>query len=113
MTRVFVSGSFDDLRSRQVRFLEEAARLGPVWVLLWSDAVTQAVDGKRPKFSQAEREYFLNAIRYVERVILVDELVNPDRFPLSFFEHATWAIPVDHQAKSAFARQMGSSTNHS
>jgi cytidyltransferase-like protein len=110
MTRVFVSDSFDDLRSRQVRFLEEAARLGPVWVLLWSDAVTQSVDGKRPKFSQAEREYFLNAIRYVEQVILVDELVSPDLLPLSLFDTgATWAVPsdTDHQAKSVFCQANG------
>lgn len=30
MNSVIVSGGFDDLRSRQVRFLKEAASLGPV-----------------------------------------------------------------------------------
>jgi len=32
-----VSGGFEDIRSQDVRFLQEAARLGPLHILLWSD----------------------------------------------------------------------------
>ena len=71
-TKVIVTGSFDDLRSRQVRFLEEAARLGDVEVLLFSDEAARALDGREPKFPQAERQYFVRALRYVSRVILVE-----------------------------------------
>jgi cytidyltransferase-like protein len=70
MNTVYVSGSFDDLRSPQVRFLEEAARLGPVHVVLWSDAVVGQMQGKAPKFVEAERKYLLESIRYVNRVTL-------------------------------------------
>jgi cytidyltransferase-like protein len=67
---VVVTGGFDDLRSRHVRLLEEAARLGAVHVLLWSDEIVRSLEGK-PKFSQEERLYLLRAIRYVRRVTLV------------------------------------------
>lgn len=67
--KVIVSGGFDDIRSRHLRFLEEAAKLGEVTVLLWPDAVRESVSGKPPKFPLTERRYFLNAVRYVSRVI--------------------------------------------
>ncbi len=72
MNRIIVTGSFDVLRSRQVRFLEEASRLGMVQVLLYSDALSQALNGCPPKFQQDEREYFTGAIRYVGGVSVID-----------------------------------------
>ena len=38
-------------------------------MLLWPDATLQKLTGKAPKFPLAERQYFLNAVRYVSRVI--------------------------------------------
>jgi cytidyltransferase-like protein len=67
MPKVVVTGSFDDLRSRQVRFLEEASRSGPVTVLLWSDDTVTALGGIPPKFPQEERRYLVDALRFVER----------------------------------------------
>ena len=69
--QIVVTGAFDDLRSQQVRFLEEAARIGEVTVLLWADDLIRQVEGKEPGFPQAERVYFLQAIRFVRRVLLV------------------------------------------
>jgi cytidyltransferase-like protein len=71
--QVLVTGAFDDLRSRQIRFLEEAARLGEVTALLWADEVIHQFEGRLPKFPQAERAYFLQAIRFVRRVLLIGE----------------------------------------
>ncbi len=68
MKQVIVSGSFDDLRSRHIRLLEEAAKLGELHVLLWSDALT----GK-PKFPEAERLYLVQAMRYVSTVRIVND----------------------------------------
>ena len=48
---VFVSGSFDDLQSGQVRFLEEAAKLGRVHVLLWSDDAVREPSRQAPQVS--------------------------------------------------------------
>ncbi len=70
---VVVTGAFDDLRSGQIRFLEEAARLGEVTVLLWSDELVRQVEGRGPKFSDAERAYLLRAIRFVKRVAVVEK----------------------------------------
>jgi hypothetical protein len=50
-TQIVVSGGFDDLKSRDLRFLEEASKLGELSVLLWPDAMLQKLTGKAPKFS--------------------------------------------------------------
>ena len=76
MSHVFVTGSFDDLRSKHMRFLHEASRLGPVRVGLWSDEAVARATGKAPKFPAAERLYVLEATRYVSEVSPVDE---PDK----------------------------------
>jgi cytidyltransferase-like protein len=70
--KIIVTGSFDDLRSRQVRFLEEAAKLGEVEALLLSDEAVRAAGGREPKFPQAERQYFVQALRYVRKVSLAN-----------------------------------------
>jgi cytidyltransferase-like protein len=79
--QVIVSGAFDDIRSRDLRFLEEAAKLGELTVLLWADEIIQRQTGKAPKFPLAERSYFLKAVRHVSRVIPLDETVSPDSLP--------------------------------
>lgn len=75
MTPVIVSASFDDMRSGQIRLLQEASKLGPVTIRLWSDAAVAAATGQHPRFPQAEREYLVSAIRYVDRVAVTDEPV--------------------------------------
>ena len=69
MKHVIVSGAFDNIRSRDLRFLEEAAKLGELTVLLWPDALFEKLTGKKPQFPLVERLYFLNALRHVSRVI--------------------------------------------
>src|ERR1035437_4171890 len=71
--QVVVTGAFDDLRSRQIRFLEEAVRLGEVTALLWGDDLVYQMEGRGPKFPEAERAYVLRAIRFVRQVVLVGE----------------------------------------
>jgi cytidyltransferase-like protein len=83
MMRVLVSGSFDDLRSRKMRFLQEAARLGELHVRMWSDDVTLALTGSSPVFPQAERWYFLQAVRYLSHLALVNR---PE-------DAVTWTLP--------------------
>ena len=79
--QVIVTGAFDDFRSRQLRLLEEAARLGEVNLLLWPDEAIQSLTGRPPKFPLAERRYFLEAVRYVQRVSVAEAQVNPDALP--------------------------------
>jgi cytidyltransferase-like protein len=93
MPKVVVTGSFDDLRSRHVRFLEEASKLGNVHVLLWSDEGVQALDGTRPRFRQEERFYILQAIRYVTQVSLISPPVGRDVLPrLAEIRPDIWAL---------------------
>ena len=75
---ILVSGSFDSLHARQMRFLEEASRLGAVHLLLWSDALARAAGGQAPVFPQEERRYLLELVRYVSRVSLLDEPIDKD-----------------------------------
>jgi cytidyltransferase-like protein len=78
--QVIVSGGFDDMRSRDLRFLEEASRLGSLTVLLWSDQTLEQFTGTPPKFPLVERHYVLNAVRYVDRVIPIVN-ATPDSLP--------------------------------
>ena len=66
MRNVVVIGSFDNIRSHHIRFLQEASRLGNLHVLLWTDDAIAARTGAAPKFSEAKRTYFPDAVRYVD-----------------------------------------------
>ncbi len=80
MNKVVVSGGFDNLGSQDMRFLEEASKLGPLTVLLWPDDLLQQRTGAAPKFPLAERRYFLQATRFVSAVLpapVINELA-PD-----------------------------------
>jgi len=79
--QVVVFGGFDDIKSRDLRFLEEAGKLGELTVVLWSDKAIQEATGKAPKFPLAEREYFLNAVRYVNHVVPLDLVEAADKLP--------------------------------
>ena len=104
MTSVVVSGWFDNIRSHDLRFLEEAAALGELTVLLWSDSAIQQVAGKPPRFALEERRYFLNAVRYISRVIDVGTSATPDSLPeIAGLSAQIWA---DTQAAANAAREQ-------
>lgn len=93
MKDVLVTGPFDDLRSRDVRFLEEAAKLGRVRVGLWTDALVIARKQNPPKFAFAERFYLLEAIRYISRVFAVDAFPPAaDHGPRQMAAPGIWAV---------------------
>ena len=70
---VFVSGSFFGMQSPAIRFLEEAAKLGSVHVLLWVDEPDEAVPRGSMKFTVEERQYLLANNRYVSSVTIAEE----------------------------------------
>ena len=51
--RVVVCGGFDDIRSSDVRLLQEAARFGQLYVLLHDDKSLRSATGKDPKFPES------------------------------------------------------------
>lgn len=92
MSEVLVSGSFDDLRSADIRFLETAGARGEVHVLLWSDETVRRLTGRPPTFPELERKYLVEAVRYVSRVTLAPELVDEYGRPrLEELRPAVWA----------------------
>ena len=75
--KVVVLGSFDDLRAPDVRFLQEAARRGAIEVLLLSDRAADFSADRPPAFPVEERQYLVEAIRYVSTVTVIDEFRDP------------------------------------
>lgn len=106
--QVVASGGFDDVTSRDVRFLEEASKLGKLTVLVWPDAIVEQVTGAPPKFSVAERCYFLNAMRYVGTVVTADAWMDCDTLPKGLTV-AIWADyqPTASSARERYARENG------
>jgi cytidyltransferase-like protein len=101
--QVVVCGAFDDIRGPQLRFLEEASKLGDVTVLLWPDDTVSAVSGKPPKFPQPERVYFLNAVRYVSRVVPLSGTIAANVLPR--VENLSPRLWVDVKNEFLSARQ--------
>src|ERR1041385_8806571 len=107
---VAVAGAFDDLRSRDLRFLEEAAKLGAVTALMQSDGAIQRTTGRAPKFPEAERLYFLRAVRYVTDVRMIDGELRGDALPESAgFKPSAWVVSAqqDAAAKKKFCAGRG------
>jgi len=107
---IIVCGGFDDLRSPHLRFLQEAAKLGTLTVILWSDEMLLQSNGTPPKFPLAERLYFLNAVRYVSRVIPAAGALDGNPLPeLGGPKPQLW---VDEEsganaARQSYCRQQG------
>jgi cytidyltransferase-like protein len=96
MEDVVVSGSFDDISSGAVRFLQEAAGYGRLHVYLWSDRAIRRLTGAGPKFPEQERQYFLEAVRFVHQVWIVDDVSDTDRLPHNHdFQPGLWIVPQD------------------
>ncbi len=75
MRSVFVRGSFDDIRSNDIRFLQEASCLGKVTVGLLTDESLIRMNERAPKFSLPERRYTIQAVRYVNEILEVNNPV--------------------------------------
>ena len=64
--KVFVSGCYDMLHSGHVAFLEEAAKLGDLYVGLGSDNTIMELKGRKTINHNAERLYMVKALRCVK-----------------------------------------------
>ena len=97
-----VSGGFDDLRARHLRWLEAAAQLGELTVLLWTDEAQQNLTGHPPRFPLPERLYLLQSVRYVSRVLPVAAPLEVNTLPqLNGFRPQFW---VDEENPANDAR---------
>jgi cytidyltransferase-like protein len=92
--KMIVSGSFDDFDSSHIRFLEEAAKLGQVTLLLFSDETVDMLEGHPPKFRLSEREYIMQAVRYVSNIKIIMGQIDPNTFPVpDSHQWDGWIVP--------------------
>ena len=77
-TRAVVEADLDDLRSADVRFLQEAARRGPLHVRVPTDRLVARLTGSPPRFPAAERLFLAQSIRWVASAALVEQPVGAD-----------------------------------
>lgn len=77
--KVFVSGCFDVLHSGHIRFLEEAASYGDLYVSVGSDETVLKLKKHLPLYNEKERKYMLESIRFVKKVF-----IGPDNGLLDF-----------------------------
>jgi len=71
---IITAASFNGLDSRRIRFIHEISKSGELEVLLLSDALIRELTHIMPKYSEPERRYFLESIRYVNSVHTVNDL---------------------------------------
>ena len=102
---VVVEASLDNLRSGDVRLLQEAARLGPVHLRIPSDELVASRTDAPPLFPAPERLFLGESFRWVARATIEDRPVSEDMPVLA----AAGAILVategeqDHAARDAAA----------
>ena len=107
--KIFVSGCFDMLHSGHIRFLEEAAAHGDVYVGIGSDRTVKDLKGRFPVTNEAERKYMLEALRSVKKCFInsgsgiMDFLgevkkISPDKFIVNEEGHTP--------AKAQLCRQL-------
>src|SRR5215469_10076833 len=100
---VVIVGAFDNLRSRDVRFVEEASKLGPVTALVYPDQTIPTQTGSGPRFPLAERLYTVQALRWVNAAIPMEPSIPPAALPQSNrWEGSQW---VDQYGPFNEARQ--------
>ena len=69
--RVIVTGCYDWFHSGHVRFFEEASELGDLYVVVGHDANIRLLKGKgHPLFSQDERRYMVQSVRFVREALI-------------------------------------------
>lgn len=63
--KVLVSGCYDLLHAGHVAFFETAAQYGDLYVCIGADDNIQRLKNHAPKFTEGERLYIVQSIRYV------------------------------------------------
>ncbi len=108
---MLVTGCYDWLHSGHVRFFEEAAQLGDLYVVVGNDVNVRYLKGEgHPLISQDERRYMVQAIRFVKQALITSGLGWMDAEP-----EIAWVKPDiylvnedgDKPEKRAFCQEHG------
>jgi len=68
--KVLVSGCYDLLHAGHIAFFKNAAQYGDLYVSVGTDANLLHLKGKKPHFTQQERVFIVNSIRYVKEAFI-------------------------------------------
>jgi len=68
--KVFVSGCFDVLHSGHIRFFEEAATYGDLYVSIGSDKTVQELKNRPTLYNEHERLYMVSSIKFVHQAFI-------------------------------------------
>jgi cytidyltransferase-like protein len=102
-----ISEPLDDLTTRQVHLAARATTLGPVRIALWTDEQVTRSTGRPPTFPLAERRYWWESCRFVDRVVEVSDPTRPDA---SQDKPAGWVMESTHpnrRDREAWCRANG------
>ena len=80
---VVILGAFDNLRSRDVRFIEEASKSGELTILVYPDQTIRTQTGKDAQFPLQERLYMLRALRFAAGAFPLDSSAPGNVLPQS------------------------------
>ena len=108
--KVFVSGCFDHLHSGHIAFLEEASSHGDLYVGLGSDKTIFNLKNRKTLYSDKERLYMMQSIRYVK-----EAWINSGGGTIDFLEEIERLKPDflfvnedgDSQVKRDLCRELG------
>lgn len=70
MPKVFVSGCFDVLHSGHVRFFEEAASYGDLYVSIGSDKTIEELKHRKTLYNENERLYMVSSLKFVHMAFI-------------------------------------------
>ena len=108
---VIVTGCYDWLHSGHVRFFEEVAELGDLYVAVGNDANVRHLKGAgHPLQCQDERRYMVGAIRYVTQALITSGHGWMDAEPeIQRLKPDTYAVNEDGDVpeKRAFCQAHG------
>jgi cytidyltransferase-like protein len=68
--KVMVSGCYDLLHAGHIAFFKTAAKYGELHVFVGQDENIRQLKGKAPYFSQEERRYMVDAVKYVKKAYI-------------------------------------------
>jgi FAD synthetase len=68
--KVLVFGTFDGIHKGHLHFLNEAAKLGDLYVSVASDVATGLIKGHLPLHSEKEREQAVEALNIAHQVVI-------------------------------------------
>jgi cytidyltransferase-like protein len=98
--KVLVSGCYDLLHAGHIAFFKTAAQFGKLFVAVGADENVRLLKGKAPYYSQEERVYMVNSVRYVENAFIASgsgmldfepdmERIRPDIFIVNYDGHTS------------------------